>query len=140
MGVAALIKKLTVIPVAGLLLCAYLMTELGVTNWTRFAVWLLFGLAIYFGYGYVHSHLQGDYTRAKKLNSNLIIASVGFFLAAIGLGISAFTFISDLLIYFFPSLSAGTILTFEVGLFFAGLICGIFGVLSERSRGAREQA
>ncbi|CAN5455106.1 hypothetical protein BH10ACI2_BH10ACI2_11670 [soil metagenome] len=139
LGIATFVKKLTFIPVAGLLLCAYLMTELGVTNWTRFAVWLLFGLSIYFGYGYVHSHLEGDYTRAKKLNSNLILASIGFLAAALGLGISAFTFISDLLMYFFPSLSANFILTSEAGLFFAGVIAGLSGVFAERARGAKEQ-
>ena len=140
LGIATIVKKLTFIPVAGLLLCAYLMTELGVTNWTRFAVWLLFGMSIYFGYGYVHSHLQGDYTRAKKLNSNLILASIGFLAAALGLGISAFTFISDLLIYFFPTLTVNFVFNFEVGLFFTGLIAGLIGVFSERSRGAKDQA
>lgn len=140
LGVASFVKRLTVIPVAGLLLCAYLMTELGVTNWTRFAVWMLFGLSIYFGYGYVHSHLQGDYTRAKKLNANLAMASIGFVAAALGLGISAFTFISDLLIYVFPGLTANVVFYFEVALFFAGLATGLTGVFLEKVRGAKEQA
>lgn len=140
LGIVTLIKRLTFIPVAGLLLCAYLMTELGVTNWTRFAVWLLFGLAIYFGYGYVHSHLEADYVRAKKLNSNLIIASAGFLAAALGLGISAFTFISDLLLYFIPSLSVNIVFGVEMGLFFVGLIGGLAGVYMEKIRGAAAQA
>ena len=54
----SLTKKLSLIPILGLLLCAYLMTELGVTNWTRFGVWLLVGMAIYFLYGYKHSKLN----------------------------------------------------------------------------------
>ncbi|MEO6654513.1 MAG: hypothetical protein ABIO36_00370, partial [Pyrinomonadaceae bacterium] len=76
---------------------------------------------------------------AKKLNSNLITASVGFFFAGIGLGISAFTFISDLLLYFFPSLTANFVLGFEVGMFFVGLLAGLLGVFSERLRGAKDQ-
>src|SRR6185369_9655831 len=56
----SLTKKLSLIPILGLLACLYLMTELGVTNWLRFAVWLLFGLSVYFGFGYVNSHIAKD--------------------------------------------------------------------------------
>jgi amino acid transporter len=56
--VTTLIKKLSLIPVLGLLSCAYLMTELGVTNWMRFGIWLLVGLLIYALYGYRHSKLH----------------------------------------------------------------------------------
>lgn len=57
MTVTTLIKKLSLIPVLGLLSCAYLMTELGVTNWLRFGIWLLVGLTVYFIYGYRNSKL-----------------------------------------------------------------------------------
>jgi len=57
--VSTLVRKLSLIPVLGLLSCAYLMTELGITNWIRFGVWLLVGLAIYALYGYRHSKLHG---------------------------------------------------------------------------------
>ncbi|MFY8019588.1 MAG: amino acid permease C-terminal domain-containing protein, partial [Bacteroidia bacterium] len=33
----------------------YLMTELGVSNWMGFSVWLIFGLIIYILYGNKHS-------------------------------------------------------------------------------------
>ncbi|RZJ89378.1 MAG: hypothetical protein EOO60_10085, partial [Hymenobacter sp.] len=36
----------------------YLMTQLGINNWTMFLIWLLIGLAIYFTYGYKHSKLN----------------------------------------------------------------------------------
>ncbi len=133
MGVFSILRKLTLIPVLGLLLCAYLMTELGVTNWMRFAVWLLIGLAIYFGYGYVNSNLAAEEGRARKLNSNLIIASAGFFVSALGLAVSAFTFVADLIIWVFPSLTRESILTFEVGLFIVGLIVGVAGVFMEKN-------
>lgn len=34
-------RKLSLVPVMGLLTCGYLMTELGITNWVRFGLWLL---------------------------------------------------------------------------------------------------
>jgi basic amino acid/polyamine antiporter, APA family len=51
------VKRLSLIPVLGLMSCAYLMTELGITNWIRFGLWLVAGLVIYFLYGYRHSLL-----------------------------------------------------------------------------------
>jgi len=51
------IKKLSLIPVLGLLSCFYLMTELGYTNWLRFLIWLAVGLIVYFTYSYKHSRM-----------------------------------------------------------------------------------
>ncbi len=56
--ITTLIKKLSLIPILGLLLCSYLMTELGITNWIRFGVWMIVGLVVYFLYGYKHSNLN----------------------------------------------------------------------------------
>lgn len=50
-------KNLSLIPVLGLLTCGYLMTELGITNWLRFGIWLVVGLFCYFLYGRKHSRL-----------------------------------------------------------------------------------
>lgn len=50
-------KSLSLIPVLGVLSCGYLMTELGITNWVRFLIWLLVGLILYFVYGRRHSNL-----------------------------------------------------------------------------------
>jgi hypothetical protein len=33
------------------------MTELGITNWLRFGIWLAIGLVLYFVYGVRHSRL-----------------------------------------------------------------------------------
>jgi APA family basic amino acid/polyamine antiporter len=55
--VLSFIKKLSLIPVLGLLSCFYLMTQLGYTNWLRFLIWLVIGLVIYFSYSYKHSLL-----------------------------------------------------------------------------------
>lgn len=56
--VLSLTKKLSLIPILGLLSCLYLMTELGVTNWIRFGLWLIVGMFIYFIYGQKNSNLN----------------------------------------------------------------------------------
>ncbi len=56
--ILSITRKLSLIPILGLLSCMYLMTELGVTNWMRFGIWLLVGLVIYFIYGYRNSKLH----------------------------------------------------------------------------------
>jgi amino acid transporter len=58
MVVLCIVKGLSLIPVLGVMCCTYLMTELGITNWIRFAVWLLIGFVIYFFYSYNHSKLH----------------------------------------------------------------------------------
>jgi len=66
--VTAFIKKLSLIPVLGLLSCLYLMTEMGYTNWLRFLVWLVIGLIIYFSYSYRNSVIakeSGEEEEAK---------------------------------------------------------------------------
>lgn len=56
------IKKLSIIPVFGLLSCFYLMTELGIANWQRFFIWMAIGLIIYFGFGMKNSKLAATNT------------------------------------------------------------------------------
>lgn len=58
LSVLAYLHKCSILPILGILTNLYLMTELGVTNWTIFVIWLLIGLAIYGGYGYRHSKLR----------------------------------------------------------------------------------
>jgi amino acid transporter len=53
-----IIKRLSLIPVLGVMCCTYLMTELGITNWIRFGIWLLVGIGVYFIYSYKHSKLH----------------------------------------------------------------------------------
>lgn len=61
MGYYAFTRNLSLIPVLGLLTNLYLMTELGITNWSRFLMWLALGLIIYFGYSYRHSRLHKNH-------------------------------------------------------------------------------
>ena len=58
MVVLCVVKRLSLIPVLGVMCCTYLMTELGWTNWFRFAIWLIVGLIVYFFYSYSHSKLH----------------------------------------------------------------------------------
>jgi len=50
-------RRLSLLPVLGLLINFYLLTQLGLRNWVMFLAWLLLGLGIYVGYGYRHSRL-----------------------------------------------------------------------------------
>jgi hypothetical protein len=58
MTVVCFTKRLSLIPVLGVMCCTYLMTELGITNWIRFLIWLAIGILIYFLYSYKHSKLN----------------------------------------------------------------------------------
>lgn len=51
-------RNLSLIPVISLLANFYLMTELGITNWMRFLIWLIIGLVIYFVYSIKKSKLN----------------------------------------------------------------------------------
>jgi basic amino acid/polyamine antiporter, APA family len=58
MAILSFVKRLSLIPVLGVLCCTYLMTELGITNWIRFGIWLIVGFVVYFAYSYKHSKLN----------------------------------------------------------------------------------
>lgn len=51
-------KNLSLIPLLGLVSCLYMMSELGISNWIGFGIWLLVGLIIYFGYSMRRSKLH----------------------------------------------------------------------------------
>lgn len=56
----------SLLPVIGILVNLYLMSELGASNWIIFILWLLGGLAIYFGYGYRNSKLRNIDTKKEE--------------------------------------------------------------------------
>ena len=47
-----------VVPLIGILLCAYLIAQLPWETWVRFVGWLVAGLIIYFTYSIRHSRLR----------------------------------------------------------------------------------
>ena len=67
MAVLCFVKRLTLIPVLGVMCCTYLMTELGWKNWSRFGIWMIVGLIVYFFYSYTHSklHLREEAAEAE---------------------------------------------------------------------------
>jgi APA family basic amino acid/polyamine antiporter len=46
------------VPALGVIVCFAMMYSLTAETWIRLVVWLVIGLAIYFGYGIKHSHLR----------------------------------------------------------------------------------
>ncbi len=54
----AIKQQLSLIPALGLITNFYLMSQLGITNWLRFLIWLVIGLTLYFVYGAKHSRLR----------------------------------------------------------------------------------
>ena len=53
-------KNLSLIPVLGLIVNFYLMSEIGISNWIGFLIWLAIGLVIYSNYGYKNSKLRKE--------------------------------------------------------------------------------
>ncbi|GGK91588.1 amino acid permease [Mangrovihabitans endophyticus] len=47
-----------VLPALGIVFAVYLMTDLPLTTWVRFVVWLVLGIVIYVAYGYRHSRMR----------------------------------------------------------------------------------
>ena len=60
MAVLSFMKKLSLLPVLGMVSCFYLMAQETHTVWMRFLIWLVVGLAIYFLYSYSHSKLAKE--------------------------------------------------------------------------------
>ena len=56
-----------VIPIFGVIASSFLILQLDPATWLRFAVWLVIGLAIYFGYGRRNSVMDPDSPRYKKV-------------------------------------------------------------------------
>ena len=54
---ATVLRKYSLIPVLGVLFCAYLLIEIPAIAWEWFFAWMAFGLTIYFLYGYRKSLL-----------------------------------------------------------------------------------
>jgi amino acid transporter len=61
-----MIKRLSLIPVLGLLSSLFLMVNLGFTNWMRFVVWLIIGMCVYVFYSRHHSHLRQQMSKSTS--------------------------------------------------------------------------
>jgi basic amino acid/polyamine antiporter, APA family len=58
LAVFSFLKNFSLIPILGIMTNLYLMTELGLSNWYIFLVWLAVGLVFYFAYGFSNSKLS----------------------------------------------------------------------------------
>jgi hypothetical protein len=61
--VATVVKKLSLIPILGVLFCSYLLIEIPEIAWLWFFAWMGIGLAIYFLYGFRKSKIVNPVTR-----------------------------------------------------------------------------
>lgn len=59
MSLLTFLRSYSIIPVMGVLFCAYLLIEIPALSWIYFIVWLVIGLTVYFSYGYWRSKLAG---------------------------------------------------------------------------------
>jgi APA family basic amino acid/polyamine antiporter len=58
-----------VVPILAAVICVYLMLNLSLETWLRFAIWMVIGFVVYFAYGYRKSRVgeterTGESTRA----------------------------------------------------------------------------
>ena len=70
-----------VLPILGILSCAYLMLSLPILTWVRFLVWLNIGMVIYWVYGRTHSPLVDQAEAARRT----AIQSLANFITTLGL-------------------------------------------------------
>ena len=57
LSVLTFLRNYSIIPILGVLFCAYLLIEIPAVSWIYFFVWMALGLSIYFLYGYRKSRL-----------------------------------------------------------------------------------
>jgi len=62
-GTITFVKKLSLIPVLGMLFCMYLMIEIPAKSWLVFFAWMGIGLVIYLGYGRRKSKLSSPHPK-----------------------------------------------------------------------------
>lgn len=62
------LKNLSLIPLLGMIFCAYMMAQIKLTSWLGFLIWLTIGLTLYFSYGYRKSKLISEDRRQNTGN------------------------------------------------------------------------
>jgi amino acid transporter len=58
--VLTVVRAYSIIPILGMLFCAYLLIEIPAISWKWFFGWMAIGLVVYFSYGYWKSKLNGN--------------------------------------------------------------------------------
>ncbi|MEO6759837.1 MAG: amino acid permease C-terminal domain-containing protein, partial [Saprospiraceae bacterium] len=62
--ILAIVYQWSFIPVVGLILNLFMMSQVLFISWVRFMVWMVIGLVVYFVYGYANSKLRAKHTAA----------------------------------------------------------------------------
>ena len=57
------------VPIAGALVCVYLMAGLPWATWERLFIWMAIGIVFYFAYGYRRSRLRATDPFQKQIAS-----------------------------------------------------------------------
>ncbi|KAK5853611.1 hypothetical protein PBY51_014751 [Eleginops maclovinus] len=70
-----MVPGLPVVPVLSVLINTYLMVQLGGETWISYAVWMVIGLIIYFGYGVRHSVQKQRLHQARTQPDNVPVNS-----------------------------------------------------------------
>ncbi len=66
LAILSFLKKLSLLPVFGMISCFYLMAQEHHSNWLRFLIWLGIGLVIYFAYSFRNSKLNRAPQQAER--------------------------------------------------------------------------
>jgi len=65
--ILAIVYKWSFIPVVGLILNLFMMSQVMFVSWVRFMVWMVIGLIVYFAYGYANSKLRAKHAAINTL-------------------------------------------------------------------------
>ena len=104
MAVLTFQKKLSLLPILGMISCFYLMAQESHTNWNRFLLWLTVGLIIYFSYSYRSSKLSVE-KEFKKAPHSLYLGISLILLYAMIWVILKDLYTNSTIIYFYGILS-----------------------------------
>ena len=58
------------VPILGVIFCAFLMASLPGVTWLRFFIWMMVGFVVYFAYGRFHSRMESDPSDRVRMSAD----------------------------------------------------------------------